>query len=329
MICPHCSANLKYKDRNHNTCSQCQKSFAFEPKTHPLQITDSYFSRTVNKLSNDGKFYFTSQQLQFAISRKKMKSTGLFAVLIILSVITLIVTAIIFYPALLVVIPFWIILMIFLKFYRKRNVSIPQTASQFQNSVLDRWEHVYKNYPSNLINKTFISNHYDDDLKGTLICEDNETAVCLAENQLGKALKLAIISKPKEIGELPKKLRELPVYVLHDASINGYEFLEKIKQQFSKQTRVIDIGLRPQAVMKTKLTQLRQPNDTYINFGNLTNEEVEWLKKGYHVPLFVMKPERLLKYVANQIGQKSKSVQPDNTEEKAKAIGFMTWAGEK
>lgn len=329
MICPHCNASIKYKERNYQICSQCKIQFAFEPKTHPLQLTDKYFSKAVATLSKNGIFYFTPHQLQFALSRKKMKSDASIIVLIVLAVITSIITTIVFYPALIVVIPLWIILIIARKIYKKKNIALPQTITEFQRTVLDGWKGVYKNYPSKLITGNSITNHFDDDLKGTLICEDIETALCLAENHLPRTLKLAIISRPKEINELPKKLREMPIYVLHDASINGYEFLEKIKQQFSRQTRVVDIGLRPQAVMKTKLPQLRQPNSAYVNLKGLTNEEIKWLKEGYYVPLFVLRPEKLIKYVTNQIGQKPSSIPTGNAEAKAKSIGFMTWVEER
>jgi hypothetical protein len=329
MICPHCSASIKYKERSGETCSKCNKKFAFEPKTHSLQLTDTRFLKVIGKLSSDQKFYFTKSQLQFALSRKKLNSNTALIVIIILAIVSSIVSIAIFPVLLFVTIPFWIMVIIAKLIYSKRNVSLPQTPSDFESTVLDRWLRVYHHYPSKLITEMVIPNNFNEDLKGTLVCEDPETAMCLFKNNLGKNLKLAIVSAPKAIAELSKNLRVLPIYVLHEASADGYLFLEKIKGEFGRDTKVIDIGFRPQSVMKSKLMQLRQPTALRVTTSGLTAHEIKWLNQGSYVPLFVLKPEKLIKYVTNQIRQKSKFVQSESVESKAKAVGFMTWAGEK
>ena len=113
MICPHCNQSIKYKERSNNTCSNCNKEFAFEPKTHPLLISDKYFSTVVEKLSYNGNLFYTSEQLHFAVSRKKIKSGSNIIGLIILAVITtfiaLVISAVI-NPILMLFIPVGILL---------------------------------------------------------------------------------------------------------------------------------------------------------------------------------------------------------------------------
>lgn len=328
MLCPHCSQSLKYRERSGNTCSSCHKYFAFEPKTHPLQLSDTYFSKIVNKLSNRDKLFYTSQQLQFAVSRKKIKSKSSIVTLVFVAVITTIFAIFIFPLAAIVVVLFWLVLIIGKIIYSKKYVSLPQTPQEFEGEVINYWKSAYKTCPSKLITKYKLHEDFNHNLNSILICEDYETAMCLSANEIDKKLHSAIVSNPNKITELLRKRRDLTVYVLHGASINGCEFFEKVKQQIGNQTRIIDIGLRPQAVMKSKLTHLREKSGMTANFNNLTSEENAWLNKGYYTPLFVLKPENLIKYVINQIARKSKTVITSNAEKTAKNIGFMTWVSE-
>ena len=328
MLCPHCSQSLKYKERSGNTCSGCYKYFAFEPKTHPLQLSDTYFSKIINKHSNRDKLFYTSQQLQFAVSRKKVKSKSSIVALIIVAVITTIFALFISPPAAIAVILFWIVLIITKIIYSKKYVSLPQMPQEFESEVINCWKSAYKTYPSKLITKHKLHEDFNHNLNGILICEDYETAMCLSANEIDKKLHSAIVADPNKITELLQKRANLTVYVLHGASIDGYEFFEKVKRRIGRQARVINIGLRPQAVMKSQLMKFREKSGTTANFNNLTSEENAWLNKGYYTPLFVLKPENLIKYVTNQITRKSKIVSVNDAEKTAKNIGFMTWVNE-
>ena len=104
--------------------------------------------------------------------------------------------------------------------------------------------------------------------------------------------------------------------------------MEKIKQQFGTQTRISDIGLRPQTVMKSNIAALREKSAQIGNIGILTNEEIAWLNQGFYTPLFVFTPQRLIAFVTKRLGKQAKPIAVENSEAKAKAIGFMTWVGE-
>ncbi len=327
MVCPHCSTTLKYKERSGNTCSSCYKYFAFEPKTHPLNLSDNYFSSAVKKLSNYDKLFFTPQQLQFAVSRKKMKSSSAIVVFIIVGIISTIIASIIFLPIGLLVLLFWIILIISWKLF-KTNIFLPQTPQDFKYSVLDTWRDTYKTLPSKLLVENSESEKFGNNLNGILFCQDFETAMCLNANQMNEDLKLAITSKQPQVAKLMQIHKNLPIYVLHDASTDGIEFWEKTKHYFNGQTKVFDIGLHPQAVMKSKLMKFREKSINSRNFSSLSSEENAWLKQGHYTPLFVLKPEKLIKYVTDQIARKSKFVKADDAEKTAQNIGFMTWVNE-
>ena len=328
MQCPKCFADVKYKERSNNQCSKCNARFAFEPKTHPLKLTDKYFSKVVTKLSNNDKLFFTPQQLQFAVSRKKLKSNSLVISLIIIAFITTII-AIFIYPLAAIAVAFiWIIVIIATTIYYKKNIFLPQTIYEFHSSVIETWRSVYKNYPPKLILDNTLPTQFNAEVRGILVCDDVETAICLVANQTDKSLSLAIVSNPNKIAELLQTRGKLPIFVLHSASVEGYHFVEKIKQQFGTQTRISDIGLRPQTVMKSNIVKLREKSEQIGKIGSLTGEEIAWLNQGFYTPLFVFTPLRLIAFVTKRLGKQTKPIAAENPETKAKSIGFMTWAGE-
>ena len=328
MQCPKCFADVKYKERSNNECSKCYAHFAFEPKLHPLQLTDNYFSKVVAKLSNDDKLFFTPQQLQFAVSRKKLKSNSSITALIIIAVVTTIVAIFIYPLAAIAVALIWIIVIIAKTIYYKKNIFLPQTIFEFQSSVIETWRAVYKKYPSKLILNNALLTHFNYDLNGILACDDVEAAMCLVANQTDKNLGLAIVNNPNQIAELLQKHGKLPIFILHGASEEGYRLVEKIKQQFGTQTRVFDIGLRPQTIMKSNIPKLREKSDAIGNISGLTKEEMAWLNQGFYMPLFVFTPQKLIAFVTKRLGNKAKPIAIENPEAKAEAIGFMTWADE-
>ncbi len=327
MQCPKCFADVKYKERSNNQCSKCNARFAFEPKTHPLQLTDKYFSKVVEKLSNNGKLFFTQQQLQFAVSRKKLKSNSLVISLIIIAFITTVISIFIYPLAAIAVAFIWIIVIIATTIYYKKNIFLPQTIYEFHSSVIETWRSVYKNYPSKLILNNALPTQNNADVRGILVCDDIETAICLSANQTGKNLGLAIVNDPNLISQLLQKRENLPIFLLHGASIEGYRFVEKMKRQFGTQTRVFDIGLRPQTIMKSK-AKLRETGSTIGNVSSLTKEEIDWLNQGFYFPLLIFTPQRLIGFVTKKLGNPAKSIVVENPDAKAKSVGFMTWAGE-
>lgn len=347
MLCPHCSTSLRYRERSNQTCSSCHKVFAFEPKTHPLSLSDNYFLSNVNKLSNNGKLFFTLQQLQFALSRKKMKSGGLITVLIVFAVISTIIGCAVLFNIIaqvlrdfqseaivlicvalgIFIVLFWIILILAVKKFYKPAVYLPQSHVEFENSVLGDWRGIYGKLPDKLImNFTFPKDFQN--LKGILLCQIDDAAICLAANQIDKNLDLAIVIKPEKVVELLQKHGKLPVYVLHDASVEGVEFYEKTKQRLGSQTTVLDIGLRPQNVMKWNMLKMREKGASADFLNSLTAEEKAWLNQGYYLPLYAMSPDKLIGFVRIHITKRDKKIE-ETADKRAKSVGFMTWVGQK
>lgn len=324
MICPRCGADIKYKERSNNICSSCKKEFAFEPKTHPLLITDKYFSKVVEKLSDNGKLFYTPQQLMFALSRKKIRSKATMVVIIVLAIVTSIIAGAIFFPLLIFVVPFWLLVILAQLFYFGKFVSPPQSLHEFEGSVINRWKSVYGDFPNKLItgkpNHTFASLN----LRGILFCQTEEMANFIIANQLNIKFGLNVVSDLNS--RLPDKL---PIFVLHDASSEGAGLFERVKAHFGNQRRVIDLGLRPIWAMRSKAMKFCEQNYADNNFSSLTADEKSWLKKGYYTPLLALRPDQLIKYLSKRFEKSGKKTTAENPEKAAQAIGFMTWAGEK
>lgn len=326
MLCPHCSASLKYRERSNQTCSSCYKVFAFEPKTHSLGLSDTYFRSAVQKLSNNNRLFFTSQQLQFAVSRKKMKPGGFIVVLIVVGIISTVIVSTLIWPFGIALFFFWLFLIVFLKIFYKPTVSLPQSAVEFERSVLSSWCDVYGQLPSDLVMKFAAPGDFENP-KGILICESIDAVMCLNANNLGRNLSLVIDTRPQKAFELIRKHGKLPVYVLHDASVAGVGFFEKVKEHLRNQAPVIDIGLRPENLLKSNFPKMRENGLNADHLKNLTAEERDWLNRGYFVPLYVLRPEKLIQYVKKHVEKKGGSIK-ETDEKRARNIGFMTWVNE-
>jgi hypothetical protein len=77
VICPHCSADLKRKQRYRRRCSKCRKTFALEPKENSLHLHDLRVRRLAAVLADPlrpeaAPLRYTADQLRLAASRKAL-----------------------------------------------------------------------------------------------------------------------------------------------------------------------------------------------------------------------------------------------------------------
>jgi len=73
MKCPHCLADLKYRDRRDGKCAKCRRPFALEPRGDVLGMSDLRLRRLAERLSEQGKCWYTAAQLGHAAVRNKIK----------------------------------------------------------------------------------------------------------------------------------------------------------------------------------------------------------------------------------------------------------------
>lgn len=300
MKCPNCFADIRYSERRNNQCPKCFGSYVFEPKTHPLGLTDDYFSRTVDKISDNGKIYFTPEQLYFALTRKQNRKNDLDGFLLVVAIITIALAVCNGLIAVALIVGlFWAIFFTYRKFYAGKVIKLPQTFSDFDESVLQPWKMAHKKLPPHLITKKTDSEEFKKKLHGFLICDSNDAATFLNANKMDEKFNL-FITKDFQNPRINSRT-DLPIFVLHDAGARGYEFAEQIKKLYENDREVFDIGLRPNDVKVFELPIFRAKFPNQVNTPELTIEENKWLDKGFYTPLYVLKPSHLIEYVSGKI----------------------------
>lgn len=352
MICPHCNLSLRYRERSNYKCSKCNQGYAFEPRTDLPKLSDLRFRKAAVKMSQSNKLYFTFGQLLHFLSRRNLKSNygagaissallviffGLFFFSIWIGFAAAFAAAVLFAVAAFAV-------GFVLK--KRATVSLLQNTAQFKKLIAARWLKVYQTLPPTLIADDYAFDNVDlDHARGFLICREPEILMCLAANQVHHNFGLILINpwSQNQNSNPFRRSPELPIFVLHDASFDGYEWKHKFIAEYlgnQPESRIFDIGLRPNQAIKLELLRLRRGRvgsremQVYArSLTELTAEEKAWLTAGYHAPLLALTPAQLINLVArsvarryNQIGGNALNY-PALDRRKAESIGFMTTFG--
>lgn len=302
MKCPNCLAEIKYKERSNNRCTKCRGTFVFEPKANSLGLTDAYFLRTVEKLGDNGKFFFTPEQFYFALHRKQLRAKNSLAGFVFLAAFTLIPAFIASRIIAAVIALFWICFFVYRFFFASKAVSPKMEFSEFNYDVLQAWKRVHKTLPPNFLTGKAESKFPVENPRGFLLCDAQSTANFLIANDLENSLNVLISSD----ADFPKNKfpAKSPIFVLHDASFDGFKFVAEIERIYADERKIFDIGLRPHEAKELEIAQFRRKNLIGANIDSLTNEENKWLEKGFYAPLYVLKPLHLLKMTTNKIKRK-------------------------
>ena len=352
MLCPHCNQNLLYKERSGRKCSKCRREFAFEPKTDALGLHDKRFLKAVAKLGADGKLYFTSGQLQHFLSRKKIKNSfssvrvWLFFIGFVAFAATIFLLmngSAVALLSLVILVAAIIISFILASRQSAGALSLPQSSRAFEETILGRWQAVYRQLPANLLSnrKTLPKPQNPETVRAALVCAEPEILNCLSANRTDENLGLLLLNaaQPEKAGlEFIQNQSDLPVFVLHDASAEGCLLKEKFASAYlAGKRKVYDLGLRPATAIKTNSLRLRRkmPETDGDKPSGLTPEENAWLNGGNYTPLLALTPTRLIKLVTRGVnGRFEAAVKTDQkavekTDRRAaQSVGFMTWFGE-
>ncbi|MFJ4834158.1 hypothetical protein ACIP79_30215 [Streptomyces sp. NPDC088747] len=65
MICPHCRAGLRRKDRTGKVCAHCRRRFALDPVEHGRGMNDLRIERVARRLTGGGRLRVTLTQLWY------------------------------------------------------------------------------------------------------------------------------------------------------------------------------------------------------------------------------------------------------------------------
>ncbi|MFF3820631.1 hypothetical protein ACFYYD_29300 [Streptomyces bluensis] len=337
MICPHCNANLLYKERSGRTCSRCTRKFAFDPKTNELGLHDLRIRKLAGKLTDSGRLTVTVGQLEAAASRGKARSGSGLPEAIGCAVvggpvgIGLVVGGVYaedagilsFFGAVLL---FAVVVTVVSAVRRSRHRTHGIRISASRNYLLHEWMDVYGSLPDGVVDEKRVRDlHRPEHPNAVLLCPDPSVIAFLALNGIPERYGVSLVSKAYGV---PNRV---PVVVLHDASAKGCLLARRTREALPGR-RVLDAGLPPSAVMKApgalSLRGVRPSTDEMGRLraeSTLTGPELEWLAKGWISPLVAVPPAKLLATVSGVL-ERVLVADPDGR--KAEAIGFLTWPGE-
>lgn len=368
MKCPHCRVELRLVDRPNRQCSKCKKAIALEPREDPLGLSDLRLRALAEKLSDQGKLFYTSTQLFYHANRKRIDAqpqlkSNLPGCLILSGIGAGAVLGALINSISGVFGGIALGLLVGFIFYRSfgrylaPQITLSGDLVIFQRWIPERWRIVYGAEPVGWLNmqtKTGLTNLQPtaQTVHAILVCPQPDILVCLRANGVVDALALALLplaETPLAVADqsllaLLRSQPALPVFLLHDASIDGCLFAQKARQRLglSDQHRIINLGLHPRQAMRDNLMRLRSPADSeklaqlkaLVNpahhgaggqgaqlsaLGQLTPAEYEWLAQGYYTPLLSITPKRLLKTVTQGV------LAATPVAATQRQIGFMDW----
>lgn len=258
MKCPKCGHQQKHKDGM--TCLNCKRKFIVDPKSNGF--SDNYLYSLVKKISQEGKLFYTLNQLYAFNAYRKTKPWKVIFILLLIGG-SVVLNIFVHHPVVLVICVIIILVSIFSKKSKKK---ISKTALK---QVISSWPSNDKLW-QNLItpNKPLFKDDYevpeeffDYGMEGIIIVNQPTYVDLLIQNEWHLELKCAVVSMdgyPKSIYQKCQNLLEDPemkVYLLHDGTINEEDMLSAFSQGHDIQAEIIDLGLSPSDFKKGALKQ--------------------------------------------------------------------------
>lgn len=275
MLCPQCKRNHKYADGM--TCA-CGYRFALNPKQAP-HISDMGFIKMRDRLSMNGEFYFTQNQLIAKLHRllqkKRIGHWGCLGMLSGICTIIAVFVLMFLFPEMavdisgdlliLILILFFIFFTILFWFLYKPEVPFDQA-----NSLIERYTQHHRlnrlatgsrlNYMESKGMEGELLSHFPPER--ILIVQRDDLAEMLILNRFHFHHKTLVVSAqryPKKIFDICQRLLmqspDIPVMILHDLSRSGMRMESKLREEGSwnlANRDIRDLGLRMGDIEKLK-----------------------------------------------------------------------------
>lgn len=287
MHCPHCNADLKFRERSNRTCSRCHKPFALEPKYNAFQLHDLLFRKVLDQLSQGGRWFYTMEQLRHRAGRKVAATQNpscmnAIGCLFPTALVGIAVGAFVTNAAQSANVPevigvimgvLVVLLGIAIIVYRLTlpfKFALPLDSRKFNDTILKDWQKRYGELPRGLIdqaalNQIDVTRPPPNQVRAVVTCPEPDVLTCLRANHAPERLNIQLISTrepftPTEQATVERLRREpgLPLVLLHDASPAGCLLAENIIHWLGLQPghTVIDAGLHPQEAIHEKMLRL-------------------------------------------------------------------------
>lgn len=321
MRCPKCSHVHKYKDGM--KCVQCGYRFVFNPKTDKLR--DNVISQMIQQLSDNGHYYFTRTQLATEIGKYwRKQKIGPIGFVIIVLILWSIISAIfeLSWFTVVVVLP----LTIFWAIRSKNRIAFKDVQDSIQRyhkiHPIEQMVNgkAFVDTPDNPIqlkqkissldfsldNPAAIDTQQEDWFlapEHILIVERDDIVDMLIRNRFHLETKTLVVSFSgyptsafKACPGFIKNNPNMSVQVLHDASVNSFGFIHKIrgdaKWRFAREN-LVELGLsRKSLADKSELRPwLSGTSSGKIIFSKDFNK---MLREGRSFPIDSLPPKPLL-----------------------------------
>lgn len=291
MKCPHCLAELRYKERPDRKCPKCQGQFALEPRDNVLEMSDLRLRGLADRLSIQGIYRYTVLQLGYTAAWKKIKKETGEQISLRSSITVTVISGVIlvagmlgghfFEPAIIcsfVAMFGFIGLMIFgtssIRLYNQSlnpplHRFLPLLAS-FEEQFVVPWERFYGTLPGRLTAQEIAALRQLQlplsEVRAVLACPVDDILDCLRANGLPKSLGLALINpeRPTDADEaiiaLLRSHPQIPLLLVHDASVDGclLPALLPARWGLASHHRIVDLGLSPRQAQKLRLPWMRK-----------------------------------------------------------------------
>ncbi len=363
MKCPHCLADLKYRDRRDGKCAKCRRPFALEPRGDVLGMSDLRLRGLAERLSNQGKCWYTAAQLGRAAIRNKIKQEKEKRVserkLIVFVWVSAGVAFILFFFVVEFHIFSFVILILaicfgILEYLRSRQTPLEEfqkVLEGFEEQFVAPWERIHGVLPGRVTAQEATALRRfqlpPSQVRAVLASPVADVLDCLRANGLPQRLGLALINPDQPAGAdeaiiaLLRSRPRLPLLLVHDASVSGclLPALLPARWGLAPNHRIVDLGLRPRHVQQLRLPWKREATPRELldllerraqmpNGLALTPEEREWLRRGYVTSALFIPPARLVTIVTQAVERlaPARIVDPEaQAQAQARAVGFMTW----
>jgi hypothetical protein len=336
MKCPHCRADLKYRDRRDGKCPQCQSPFALEPRANALEMSDLRLRGLAERLSEQGKCWYTAAQLGHAAVRNRIRRKPQFdlrdrmlviGIVAIMVLVSLFVSIFIEPVRIFSCIAFLVMIILGISAARQYLESskppldgfLP-VLERFEERYVAPWERIHGALPGRVTaQEATVLRRFQlpsSQVRAVLASPVADVLDCLRANGLQQRLGLALInpdqpaSADEAIIALLRSRSQLPLLLVHDASVSGclLPALLPAKWGLAPNHRIIDLGLRPRHVQQLRLPwkgeapprellDLLERRAQMPNGLALTPEEREWLRSGYVTSALLIPPARLVAVV--------------------------------
>ena len=365
MKCPHCLADLKYRDRRDGKCAKCRRPFALEPRGNVLEMSDLRLRGLAERLSKQGKHQYTAAQLGHAAVRNKIKGetekqVSVRTQTILIGIMGIVSVALFFFESLRWCSGALFLLIIALgisaatQYLQSRKPPLErfqEVLERFEEQFVAPWEGIHGVLPGRVTAQEMTALRQfqlpPSQVRAVLASPVADVLDCLRANGLPQRLGLALINPDQPAGAdeaiiaLLRSRPRLPLLLVHDASVPGclLPALLPARWGLAPNHRIVDLGLRPRHVQQLRLPWKREatPRELLDLLERraqmpgglaLTPEEREWLRRGYVTSALFIPPARLVTIVTQAVERlaPARIVDPEaQAQAQARAVGFMTW----